>query len=289
MDLFLQLLLNSIVAGSMYAMVAMSFNLIYGVSRSFNLAHGVLGTIAAYIVFFLSASNHVSVFWSIPAGLLAAALTGLLMEKAVFHPLRIRKSSNYVLLIASLGLTIAIEAFVAMLFTSHFKTILELLPHNYTIHLASGSVTEVQAVIIGSAVFIFIFFWFLLSYTRFGKAIRAIADDEEVAKIVGIETDRIIAIVFIIGSLVMGWAGILAGFDTGLEPRMGFLLLLDGAIAAIVGGIGNVYGAFLGAFLLGFGENFGVWYFSGQWKYAIAFLVLIVFLLFRPQGILGKK
>jgi branched-chain amino acid transport system permease protein len=95
--------------------------------------------------------------------------------------------------------------------------------------------------------------------------------------------------VFFIGSALAGLAGILAGYDTGLEPTMGMSLLLKGVIASIIGGIGNVYGGVLGAFLLGFVENFGIWKISGEWKDAIAFGLLIIFLLFRPQGIFGRK
>ncbi|MCX6715691.1 MAG: branched-chain amino acid ABC transporter permease, partial [Candidatus Taylorbacteria bacterium] len=124
--------------------------------------------------------------------------------------------------------------------------------------------------------------------TMFGKAVKAVGDDEEVAKIVGINTPRIIGWVFGIGSAIAGLAGILVGFDTGIEPTMGLSLLLKGVIASIIGGIGNVYGGVLGAFLLGFIENFGIWKISGEWKDAIAFAVLILFLLFRPQGILRR-
>ena len=128
----------------------------------------------------------------------------------------------------------------------------------------------------------------ILKKTLFGKAVNAVADDEEVAKIVGINTNKIIAAVFFIGSSIAGLAGILVGFDTGVEPTMGLSLLLKGIIASIIGGIGNIYGAVLGAFLLGFVENFGIWKISGEWKDAIAFGLLIIFLLFRPQGILRK-
>ncbi|MBI3573590.1 branched-chain amino acid ABC transporter permease [Candidatus Kaiserbacteria bacterium] len=193
------------------------------------------------------------------------------------------------LLIASLGISAAIEALIAILFSSQFKTLSNLLPPETIFNINGAAVTSVQVLIIAGSLLTLFSFWLLLSYTKFGKAVRAIADDEEVAKIVGIDTDRIIVRVFVIGAAVMGLTGILVGFDTGLEPHMGFLLLLDGAIAAIVGGIGNVYGAFFAAYLLGFAENFGVWYVSGEWKYAIAFAVLIFFLLFRPQGFLGKK
>ncbi len=117
---------------------------------------------------------------------------------------------------------------------------------------------------------------------------EAIRDDEEVARMVGIDTAKIIGRVFFIGSAIAGLAGILIGFDTGIEPTMGMNLLLKGTIAAIIGGVGSLYGGFLGAFVLGFAENFGIWKISGEWKDAIAFVVLIVFLLVRPQGIIKR-
>lgn len=125
--------------------------------------------------------------------------------------------------------------------------------------------------------------------TMFGKMVSAISDDAVVARIVGINTNKLIGRVFFIGSAIAGFAGIMIGFDTGLEPTMGMSLLMKGVIAAIVGGVGNIYGGVLGAFLLGFAENFGVWQVSGEWKDAIAFAILIFFLIFRPKGILGKK
>jgi len=127
-----------------------------------------------------------------------------------------------------------------------------------------------------------------LKYTLFGKAVRAISDDEEVSKIVGINTEKIMGRVFFIGSAIAGVAGIAVAFDTGIQPTMGFSLLLKGVIAAIIGGIGNVYGGILGAFLLAAIENLGAWQFSGEWKDAVAFVVLIIFLLFRPKGIWPK-
>ena len=129
----------------------------------------------------------------------------------------------------------------------------------------------------------------LLKFTFFGKSVKAISDDEEVSRMVGINTKFVIGIVFFIGSAIAGLAGIMSGYDTGLEPTMGMSLLLKGVIASIIGGIGNVYGGVLGAFLLGFVENFGIWKISGEWKDAIAFGLLIIFLLFRARGIFGRK
>ncbi len=289
MEVLAQLVANSLIAGSLYALSAMSFNLMYGVSRSFNLAHGATGAIAAYTVFFLAKENGFPLSVSIFLALCMAAGAALALELLVFRPLRKKHASNLVLLIAALGASVAIEALIAIIFTSHFKTLSDVLGEPIIVSLFGASVSSVQLVMFVSALAIFFLFWWMLSATRFGKTVRAIADDEEVARIVGIDTNRIIALVFLIGGAVMGLSGILSGLDVGLEPHMGFLLLLTAAIAAIIGGIGNVYGAFWAAYLVGFIENFGVWFVGGEWKYAIAFSILILFLLFRPQGFFGKK
>ena len=128
----------------------------------------------------------------------------------------------------------------------------------------------------------------MLYKTKLGKAVRAISDDENVAKIVGINTNKIIGYVFFIGSAIAGLAGILVGLDIGIQPTMGLGLLLKGVVAAVVGGMGNLYGGVLGSFLLGFVENFGIWKISGEWKDAIAFVLLIAFLIFRPKGIMNS-
>jgi len=128
----------------------------------------------------------------------------------------------------------------------------------------------------------------LLKYTLFGKAVTAISDDEEVAQIVGINTSRIMGKVFFLSGAIGGLAGILIGLDTGIEPIMGLPWLLAAVVAAIVGGIGNIYGGIAGAFLLAFAENFGIWKIAGEWKSAIAFGVLLIFLVWRPQGIFKR-
>jgi branched-chain amino acid transport system permease protein len=223
------------------------------------------------------------------AGIVAAALLGFLLEIVLFRRLRARKASNMVLLVASLGAFTAIQAVLAILFTSQFQTLTPLLSETQIVPLGPAVMTSVQLLMCILALAVLALLWALLSKTKFGRAVRAVSDDEEVAKIVGIDTNKIIALTFVIGSGIVGAAGILIGFDTGLEPTMGLSMLLKAVIAAIIGGIGNVYGAFLGGYLLGFAENYGIWYVSGEWKDAIAFAILILFLLFRPEGILGKK
>ena len=289
MDIIPQIVVNSVIAGSIYALVAMSFNLIYGATKFFNLAHGVLAAVGGYIVFLLAKEMDVRLYMAIPVAIIGAGIVGYLLEFLIYRPLRARKASALVLLVASLGAFTALQAVIAIIFTSQFQTLGGLLGPQPTYEILTGVITHIQLLILLTSVLLFGALLFLLKKTSFGKAIRAVNDDEEVARIVGINTNKIIGYTFFIGSAIVGLTGILVGFDTGLEPTIGLSLLLKGVIAAIIGGVGSIPGAFLGAYFLGFAENFGVLYISGEWKDAIAFAVLIVFLLFRPQGIIGSK
>ena len=177
---------------------------------------------------------------------------------------------------------------IAILFTSQFQTLSPDIGSEQMYQFFGGAITHTQVLILLAGLLTMVVLGAVLRYTRFGKALRAVADDEEVARIVGINSEKIIGAVFFLGSATAGLAGIAVGFDTGIQPTMGLALLLKGVIAAIVGGIGNVYGGVIGAFLLALIENLGAWQFSGEWKDAIAFAVLISFLILRPQGILPR-
>lgn len=273
----------------MYALIALGFNLIYGTARFFNLAHGTMALIGAYVVFVVSVQFGVPYVLSIPLGIGAAGLTGVALDKGIYAYLRARKASKLILLIASLGAMTAISALLAMIFSSQFFPLLKESVANPTLDIFRGSITVVQLSMLGAAGGIYGLLWLLLYRTMFGKAVRAISDDREVAEIVGIDTNTIISWVFFIGSAIAGLAGILIGMDTGIQPSMGLFLLLGGAVACIIGGIGNTTGGIVGALILAFAENFGVWALSGEWKSAIAFGLLIIFLLFRPQGVMNVK
>ena len=142
---------------------------------------------------------------------------------------------------------------------------------------------------IGVAVVGFAGLLLLLKRSSFGKAVRAIGDDEEVAKVVGINTTVVIAVVFFIGAVYAALAGVLSGHDTAIQPRMGLLLLLKGWIASVVGGLGNLYGAIVGGFALGMVEQFGIWDLAGEWRDVVSFGVLILFLSFWPKGLVPRK
>jgi len=284
-----QLIVNSIIAGSIYSLVALGFNLIFGTTKFFNLAHGVVAAIGGYGAFAMLKMFDQNILISIIFGIVAAAFFGWLSEKLIYRPMRKNKSSGTVMLVASLGLFTALQAVIAIIFTSQFKTLSTNVGRTKVYEIFGGIITETQVVILVTAILIMIGLGLMMKFTKLGKAIKAISDDEEVAKIVGINTNKVIAKVFIIGSAIAGVAGIAIGFDTGIEPTMGMGLLLKGVIAVIIGGVGNVYGGVAGAFFLSFVENFGIWKISGEWKDAIAFTVLLLFLIFRPGGIFNKK
>ncbi|HEY4481212.1 MAG TPA: branched-chain amino acid ABC transporter permease [Candidatus Paceibacterota bacterium] len=288
MDILPQLIINSIIAGAIYTLIALGFNLIYGATKFFNLAHGVMAAVGGYSVFYFAKTLGLDIYLAAVIGVLITGLVGYGLDRLVYSPLRKRKASNMVLLVASLGAFTAIQAIIAILFTSQFKTLSQGVGTQRIFEVFGGVITQTQIIIILAAILVMVGLVLLLYKTQLGKAVRAISDDEEVARIVGINTNKVISYTFFIGSAIAGLAGILVGFDTGIEPTMGLSLLLKGVIASIVGGIGNIYGGVFGAFLLGFVENFGIWKISGEWKDAIAFALLIIFLIFRPKGIMNK-
>ena len=286
MSILPQLIANSLIAAGTYALLAIGFNLIYGATKFFNLAHGVMAAVGGYTVFFLTTTfAQMNVVVAAAIGVLVAATIGWGLDRVVYRALRKRHASNMVLLVASLGAFTVIQAAIAMIFTSQFQT-LSSVASEQVFQVAGASITETQIIIMLSAILVFALLWIFLKTTMFGKQVRAVSDDEEVARIAGVNTEKILGWIFFIGSAIAGLGGILIGFDTGIQPTMGMELLLKGVIAAIVGGVGSISGAILGALLLGFAENFGIWKISGEWKDAIAFGLLILFLIFRPKGII---
>ena len=286
MDFIPQIIANSIIAASVYALIAVGFNLIYGAARFFNLAHGALTAVGAYTVFFLVHQTGQATWVSICAGVLVAGLVGWSLDRFVYRPLRRRGASGLTLLIASLGVFTAVQAVIAIIFTSKFRVLSAGGSVPETVTVAGAVLTQTQIFIIISACAAVAGTLLFLRYTRFGKTVRAVSDDAEAAKVLGINTDAVIGTVFFVGSALAGLAGILVGYDTAIEPTMGLALLLKGVIAAIVGGVGSVGGAAVGSVLLGFVENFGILTISGEWKDAVAFALLLLFLLFRPGGIM---
>lgn len=287
MDILPQLLANGIIAGALYALLALGFNLLYGAAKFFDFSYGAVAIAGAYAAFYFSHTLGMPLFTGVVFGIIFSALLALLLNALIYHPLRKKKATNTVLLIASLGAFTLIQAIIAMLFTSRFRSLAS--GETHVREFYGVTVTDVHILTIAFSLIATALVWLLLSKTSFGKYARAVSDDQEVAMFVGINTEKIIRNVFLLSGAIAGLAGILAALDTGMEPTRGLSLLLKGIIAAIIGGFGDIRGGLLGGFLLGLAENFGIWKISAEWKDAIAFLLLILFLLFRPYGILNKK
>ncbi len=284
----IQIILDTILIGCIYTLIATSFSLIYQTTRFFHFAHAVILTSGAYFAFLFSQIIGWSLVTAIPAAILSACLIGCMVEWLVYKPLRKKKSSAIVLLLASLGIYILLQNLISLFFGDDTKSI-RTWEVREGLNIFGAYITPVQIIIVICSAFIVILVAAYLHLAKTGKAMRAVASDSELSKLSGIKNDRIILISFAIGSALAGIAGILVALDVDMTPTMGMNMLLMGVVAMIIGGVGTIWGIVLGSLLLATAQNLAVWYISSQWMDAIAFIILLIFLLFRPQGFMGKK
>ncbi len=245
----------------------------------------VAGALVAYVAYITPESN---LYLSWVVSCLLAGAVGVALYRGLYVYMRERARSPLIMLVASLGVLLAISAAITIVFGSAGRP----LPNAFGSEpwtFGGANIKGFNLFTIGVALAAFVGLVAFLKFTAFGKMVRAIGDDEEVSKVVGINTTYVITIVFFIGAVLAALAGLLSGHDTAVQPRMGLLLLLKGWIASVVGGIGNLYGALLGGFVLGMVEQFGIWDLAGEWKDAIAVLLLIMFLSFWPKGLIPRK
>ena len=252
---------------------------------AFAAAAALLGAYCGYLV---AGAPGSKLYLSWGVSCLLAGAVGLALYRGLYVYMRQRAKSPLIMLVASLGVLLGITAFTSIVFQPAPRPLPEAFG-SAPWSVAGATIKGFNVFTIGVALLGFAGLLLLLKKTSFGKAVRAIGDDEEVSKVVGINTTVVIAIVFFIGAVYAALAGVLSGHDTAIQPRMGLLLLLKGWIASVVGGIGNLYGAIVGGFALGMVEQFGIWDLAGEWKDAISFVLLILFLSFWPKGLLPRK
>jgi len=286
--MFSQLLINGLIAGAIYALVASGFALIYSTCKFVHFAHGSTVAIGAYFLYLFFSLIGFNFWLSVILTIIFTAGFGWLTNKIVYDELRKRKASNVILLIASVGLLILFESLILLFFGADVKTI-GFIKIAKGLEFLGAIITPLQIVIIVSSLILFVLLFFFIKKSKIGKAMRAVADNKDVAEIVGISAKKIYAWSFVIGSAIAGVAGVLVGLEQNLEPTMGTNLIIKGFTGAVIGGIGSVPGAILGSFLLGLVENFGIWFLPSGYKDAIAFIILFIFLILRPQGILGRR
>jgi branched-chain amino acid transport system permease protein len=267
--------------------MALGFALIYNTTRIFHLAHGAVYAVAAYLFY------SFYVLWSVPlvaAALLTvglAAILGVLIDEVIHVPLDECDSPMLIHLLSSLGLYIALVNVIAMFYGNQTKVLSQGAQPTYS----EGGIilTQVQVATVGVAVSLFIGLVVLLRKTRLGQQLRAMRDDPELVAVMGLNPRTLRRVVFGLGSALAAVAAILLGLDVGIDPHIGLAAVLNGAVAVIIGGIGLFEGAALGALVLGLLQSMAVWQASARWQEAVTFGVLILFLLFRPQGILGTQ
>lgn len=296
MEQFLQQLLNGLAIGGIYALVALGYTMVYGVMKLINFAHGDLFTIGSYFGLTLLVSWNLAGF--LPPGIavlvvfvmvsLFVALVGWLLERAAYRPLR--KASRLSAVVSALGASIFFENAIMLVYGARVYVYPDYLRPDWTINLFGITVPGVRLIIIAVSVILMLLLWAFIQRTRMGAAIRAVALDQGAARLMGINVDRVISMVFLIGPGLGGAAGLMVGIYYGqIDFTMGWVYGLKAFTAAILGGIGNIPGAMLGGFLLGVTEALAAGYIAMAWKDAVAFLVLILILIIRPTGILGER
>ena len=287
LDILPQLIINGLIAGSIYALAASGFSLVYYVLKFSNFAQGAIIGISAYLFFLFFSLNGLNYVLAAMLTFVLSILIALLINSVVYKQLRKRKATNVVLMISSLALLIFSSSLILAVFGSSTKTIP--IKNNITFDFGFFTITALQIAIITSATALFLFIWLILKKTRLGKAMRALADNKDIAQVVGINPEKIYSYTFVIASFLGSFAGILIGLEQNLYPQMGVPIIVKGFISAVVGGISSVPGSIVGGLFIGLVENLGIWFLPSGYKDAISFTILLVFLLLKPKGILGVK
>lgn len=287
MDLLLQLFVTGVINGSHYALLGIGFGLIFATTRIVHFAYGPIFTFAAYVGWFVAGSLGLPVWLGFVAAILAAVALGLLSYFLVYRPLEIRNAPMLVPLIASLGLYIVLENIVGIIFGTGVRVVEDLDTGVYSV----GPVffTSIQLWQVASLVIIGVALAAFLRLTRYGKAILAMTDDPEMARVIGIDTPKITLLVFAIGSAVSAVPAMLILLKDGGSTHMGFAAVFMAFVAVIVGGVGSLKGAVAGGFLIGLVQSLGLWKIPTEWQGSIAFVVLFLMIMLRPEGLFGVR
>ena len=269
-------------------MVSISFYIIYFVTKFFHLAHAVTITFAAYFTYLFSQQLGLCLWLSVPLAIAGATAIGVICEIILYKPLRKRNATPLIFLITSLGLYIILQNLISLIWGDDTKSIRtgEVKVGN---EIFGAYITDIQIIIIVVSIVLFIITLLFIKYTKIGKNMRAVSSNKELSNIFGINSNRVILWSFGISSALAAVVGILVAFDTDMTPTMGFNLLLYGMVAMIIGGVGSTWGLVGGAFLLATAQHLGAYYIDSKWMDAIVYIILILFLIWKPLGFSGKR
>jgi branched-chain amino acid transport system permease protein len=295
---FIQQLFNGLSLGSIYALIALGYTMIYGILRFINFAHGDVFMIGAFSGYYLGIlfsfstgggfSSLILAFLILIGAMVICSLLGFTIEKLAYKPLR--GSPKLTILITAIGVSLFLEYTGQLVFGADPKSFPSLLENKPIINLSGAVIGSNPLVVLVTALILMYLLRIVVMKTKIGTAMRAVSYNQTAASLMGININAVISFTFIIGSSLAGAAGILYGLNyPSIDPLMGILPGLKAFVAAVLGGIGNIPGAALGGMIIGLLETFVTGYISPTYRDAIAFGILILILLFKPTGILGKK
>ncbi len=285
--LLLQLLINGLQLGAIYALTAVGFALIFGSTKVFHVAHGASFTLAGYLFWWSVHTQH----WHWSVGLLLATMVvvlfGLFMERFIYRPIQRHEGAFFTVFIAAFGMQIVVQNLIGTVFGRGFETVT--FSASKAIELAPGLfVAPIAAVAIVAALLIFAALHFFLSRTLVGTGLRALSDNPDLVRVFGLEPKRLAQVAFALGSALVVPGAALTTITQGINPGVGAHIMLISLAATIVGGIGSLRGAAYGGLLLGLAESVAIWKLDPQWSEAVTFVVLFVFIVVRPAGFFGR-
>jgi branched-chain amino acid transport system permease protein len=292
---FLQQLVNGFTWGSVYALIALGYTMVYGILRLINFAHGDVYMLGAFFAFYIARltgaamdPNPAKALVVLVAAMIGCGIAGFLIERFAYKP--VRRSSRLAALITAIGVSLLLENGGLLLFGADPKFFPQIIPAT-KVPLGLGvTISNQQIIILLVSLALMLLLRMIVMHTRVGKAMRAVSHSHTAAALMGISVDRIITFTFVLGSMLAAAAGVLVALQNPkIEPYMGIMPGLKAFVAAVLGGIGNIPGAVIGGLVMGIAEVLVVGYVSPTWRDAIAFVLLIVILLVRPAGILGKN
>ncbi|SHF09770.1 branched-chain amino acid ABC transporter permease [Alkalibacter saccharofermentans] len=283
---FIQQMINGLQVGSIYAVIALGYTMVYGIVKLINFAHGEVMMMGAYFAF-LAATAGMPVWAVFLISMLGSAVLGMAIERVAYKPLR--DAPRISALITAIAMSLFLQNLALVIFKADPKVMPRIVP-NTPIHIGDLRISSITVITFLVSVAFMALLTFFVNKTKPGKAMRAVSEDKEAATLMGINANTTISMTFAIGSALAALGGILYGVAyTQVAPTMGLLPGLKAFVAAVLGGIGIIPGAMLGGFIMGFVETFAKAYISGRWADAIVFGILIVVLSVKPTGILGKN
>jgi len=291
MEFLPEILFTSLVASSVYILISVGLTLTFGVLEFINFAHGEMAMLGAFIFFSLYISSGLPLIIAILLTAIIVGLIGVAIEKTTFKP--VRDKQEFIPLVLSVGVSLIIQAFAIMIWGAGSKTyqLTSAKPKIYEFLGGKLTITPTELTIIISSAILTAGLYFFLKYSRTGKAIRAVSDNKQVAAIMGINVNKTITLLFAIGSGLAAIGGILIAFDQNLHPRMGLELSIKAFAAIIIGGVGKLHGAIIGALIIGFSENLvvGLTPLKASYKHLVVFILFVIVLLIKPYGIFGGR